>query len=52
MSRPTSVCSEVSLNGALMTKVDNLGADVMVALHETGLVTECPRGENLKSSAR
>jgi len=29
-----------------MTKVDNLGADVMVALYETGLVTDCPRGEN------
>ncbi|CAJ1957035.1 unnamed protein product [Sphenostylis stenocarpa] len=45
-SRPTSICLEVTLNGALGMKVDNLGADVMVALYENGLVTDCPRGEN------
>ncbi|XP_047166161.1 uncharacterized protein LOC124835302 [Vigna umbellata] len=45
-SRPTSSFLEVSLNGALMTNVDNHGADVMVALYESGLVTDCPRGEN------
>ncbi|TKY49041.1 hypothetical protein E2542_SST26467 [Spatholobus suberectus] len=45
-SRPTSASLEVTLNGALRTKVDSLGADVMVALYETGLVTDCPRGEN------
>ena len=26
--------------------MDSHGADVMVALYETGLVTDCPRGEN------
>lgn len=37
---------EVSLNGALKSKVDSHGADIMVALYENGLVTDCPRGEN------
>ncbi|KAK7401860.1 hypothetical protein VNO78_13686 [Psophocarpus tetragonolobus] len=45
-SRPTSTNLEVTLNGVLRTKVDNLGADVMVALYENGLVTDCTRGEN------
>ncbi|OIW05252.1 hypothetical protein TanjilG_03641 [Lupinus angustifolius] len=45
-NRPTSDSLEVSLTGALKNKVDNNGADVMVALYETGLVTDCPRGEN------
>ncbi|XP_020223488.1 uncharacterized protein LOC109805723 [Cajanus cajan] len=45
-SRPTSICLEVTINGALRTKVDNLGVHVMVALYETGSVTDCPRGEN------
>lgn len=44
--RPTSDSLEVILTGALRTKVDSHGADVMVALYETGLVTDCPRGEN------
>lgn len=26
--------------------MDNRGADVMVALYENGLVSDCPRGEN------
>ncbi|KAI4322874.1 hypothetical protein L6164_022525 [Bauhinia variegata] len=37
---------EVSLTGPLRTKVDSNGANVMVALYECGLVTDCPRGEN------
>lgn len=37
---------QVSLTGALRTKVDNRGANVMVALYESGLVTDCPKGEN------
>ncbi|KAK7244410.1 hypothetical protein RIF29_39231 [Crotalaria pallida] len=45
-NRPTSDSLEVSLTGSLRSKVDSHGADVMVALYETGLVTDCPRGEN------
>ncbi|KAG6482193.1 uncharacterized protein LOC122017924 [Zingiber officinale] len=37
---------QVSLSGALGTRVDGGGADVMVALYESGLVTECAQGEN------
>lgn len=37
---------QVSLSGALRTKVDSQGVDVMVALYESGLVTDCPKGEN------
>ncbi|XP_050370412.1 uncharacterized protein LOC126788455 [Argentina anserina] len=37
---------QVSLTGALRTKVDGNGANVMVALYESGLVTNCPSGEN------
>ncbi|XP_015896725.1 uncharacterized protein LOC107430404 [Ziziphus jujuba] len=44
--RPTSDSLEVSLTGALRTKVDSHGANVMVALYENGLVTDCPKGEN------
>ncbi|KAJ7981683.1 Membrane lipoprotein lipid attachment site-like protein, putative (DUF1223) [Quillaja saponaria] len=44
--RPTSDSLQVSLTGALRTKVDSQGANVMVALYESGLVTDCPKGEN------
>ncbi|XP_059662591.1 uncharacterized protein LOC132308512 [Cornus florida] len=44
--RPTPESLQVSLTGALRTKVDNQGANVMVALYENGLVTDCPKGEN------
>lgn len=44
--RPTSDYMQVSLTGALRTKVDSGGANVMVALYENGLVTDCPAGEN------
>ena len=37
---------QVSIKGALRTKVDSNGANVMVALYEIGLVTDCPKGEN------
>uniref|UniRef100_A0A5B7BTH2 Uncharacterized protein n=1 Tax=Davidia involucrata TaxID=16924 RepID=A0A5B7BTH2_DAVIN len=44
--RPTPESLQVSLTGALRTKVDSSGANVMVALYENGLVTDCPKGEN------
>ena len=44
--RATPDSLQVSLSGALRTKVDSNGANVMVALHESGLVTDCPMGEN------
>lgn len=43
---PTTDSLQVSLTGALRSKVDNRGANVMVALYESGLVTDCPKGEN------
>ena len=44
--KPTQDSLQVSLTGALKNKVDNNGLNVMVALYENGLVTDCPRGEN------
>ncbi|GAV85350.1 DUF1223 domain-containing protein [Cephalotus follicularis] len=44
--RPTPESLQVSLTGPLRTKVENNGANVMVALYESGLVTDCPKGEN------
>ncbi|XP_010268858.1 PREDICTED: uncharacterized protein LOC104605699 [Nelumbo nucifera] len=44
--RPSADILQVSLTGALRTKVDSQGASVMVALYENGLVTNCPKGEN------
>ncbi|KAJ7948581.1 Membrane lipoprotein lipid attachment site-like protein, putative (DUF1223) [Quillaja saponaria] len=44
--RPTSDSLQVSLTGALRSKVDSHGANVMVALYESGLVIDCPKGEN------
>ncbi|KAM0952412.1 putative Thioredoxin-like superfamily [Dioscorea sansibarensis] len=37
---------QVSFSGTLGSKVDGNGADVMVVLYESGLVTNCERGEN------
>ncbi|XP_071701079.1 uncharacterized protein [Rutidosis leptorrhynchoides] len=37
---------QVSLKGALRAKVDGQGADIMVALCESGLVTNCQNGVN------
>ncbi|KAI3466161.1 hypothetical protein Pfo_022824 [Paulownia fortunei] len=44
--KPTPESLQVSLTGALRTKVDHEGATVMVALYECGLVTDCPSGAN------
>lgn len=44
--RPTADSLQVSLSGALRNKVDHQGANVMVALYESGLVNDCPAGEN------
>ncbi|XP_077254041.1 uncharacterized protein LOC143893000 [Tasmannia lanceolata] len=44
--RPSPDSLQVCLTGALRTKVDSHGADVMVALYENGLVTDCTAGEN------
>ncbi|KAJ6980030.1 hypothetical protein NC653_027992 [Populus alba x Populus x berolinensis] len=44
--RPTTDSLQVSMSGALRAKVDHNGVNVMVALYESGLVTDCPRGEN------
>ncbi|MCD7462881.1 hypothetical protein HAX54_049574 [Datura stramonium] len=37
---------QVSLLGSLRSKVDNDGANVMIALYESGLVTDIATGEN------
>ncbi|XVE50401.1 hypothetical protein DITRI_Ditri01bG0159800 [Diplodiscus trichospermus] len=44
--RPTSESLQVTLTGALRSKVDDNGVNVMVALYESGLVNDCPAGEN------
>lgn len=44
--RPAPESLQVSLTGALRSKVDSRGADIMVALYENGLVTDCTKGEN------
>uniref|UniRef100_A0A5B7A047 Uncharacterized protein n=1 Tax=Davidia involucrata TaxID=16924 RepID=A0A5B7A047_DAVIN len=44
--RPTPESMQVSLRGALRSKVDSNGANIMVALYENSLVTDCPKGEN------
>ncbi|KAD3066879.1 hypothetical protein R6Q59_018932 [Mikania micrantha] len=43
--RPTPESLQVSLKGSLRAKMDG-GADVMVAVYESGLVTECKNGDN------
>ncbi|GMH05669.1 hypothetical protein Nepgr_007509 [Nepenthes gracilis] len=44
--RPSMDTLQVSLTGALRSKVDHQGVNVMVALYENGLVTDCLKGEN------
>lgn len=44
--KPTPDCLQVSLTGSLRSKVDSDGANIMVALFECGLVTNCLKGEN------
>ncbi|KAK9056985.1 hypothetical protein SSX86_024351 [Deinandra increscens subsp. villosa] len=43
--KPTPESLQVSLKGSLRSKLD-CGADVMVALYESGLVTDCTNGDN------
>ncbi|KAL0362728.1 UNVERIFIED_CONTAM: hypothetical protein Scaly_1228000 [Sesamum calycinum] len=42
--KPTPDSLQVSLTGTLRTKVDDQGANLMVALYECGLVTDCADG--------
>ncbi|KAF3623916.1 putative dynein light chain LC6, flagellar outer arm-like [Capsicum annuum] len=44
--RPTPESLQVSLLGSLKSKVDDNGANVMIALYECGLVTDITTGEN------
>ncbi|XP_009765063.1 uncharacterized protein [Nicotiana sylvestris] len=44
--RPTAESLQVSLLGSLRSKVDNNGVNIMIALYECGLVTDCATGEN------
>lgn len=44
--RPSQESLQVSITGALRTKVDHEGANIMVALYQSGLVTDCQKGEN------
>ncbi|GAB2284584.1 hypothetical protein Dimus_019041 [Dionaea muscipula] len=44
--RPSQESLQVSLTGALRSKIDHQGVDIMVALYESGLVTDCAKGEN------
>ncbi|PWA95758.1 hypothetical protein CTI12_AA047650 [Artemisia annua] len=44
--RPTPESLQITLKGALRAKVDGVGADIMVALCESGLVTDCQDGVN------
>ncbi|RZC65494.1 hypothetical protein C5167_009182 [Papaver somniferum] len=44
--RPSADTLQVSLTGPLRTKIDSRGVEIMVALYENGLVTDCPKGEN------
>ncbi|KVI10383.1 Protein of unknown function DUF1223 [Cynara cardunculus var. scolymus] len=45
-SRYPSPAFQISLKGSLRTKVEGPGADIMVAICESGLVTDCRNGEN------
>lgn len=46
IQKPTPETLQVSLSGQLRMKIDHQGANIMVALYENGLVTNCPKGEN------
>ncbi|KAJ9568036.1 hypothetical protein OSB04_004002 [Centaurea solstitialis] len=37
---------QISLTGSLRAKVDSKGADIMVSLFDSGLITECRKGPN------
>ncbi|KAL6856112.1 hypothetical protein ACP4OV_018914 [Aristida adscensionis] len=44
--RPDATTLQASFTGTLRSRVEGGGASVMVALYESGVVTECGRGEN------
>ncbi|EYU33560.1 hypothetical protein ABFS82_08G182000 [Erythranthe guttata] len=44
--KPSPDSLQVTLTGALRTKVDHEGLNIMVALYESGLVTSCAAGAN------
>ncbi|ERN03521.1 uncharacterized protein LOC18431667 [Amborella trichopoda] len=44
--RPSQDTLQVSLAGPLRSKVDSKGMDVMAALYESNVVTDCSKGEN------
>lgn len=44
--RPSPDSLQISITGALRTKVDDKGANVMVAVCENGLMTDFSKGEN------
>ncbi|XP_058071435.1 uncharacterized protein LOC131220671 [Magnolia sinica] len=44
--RPSPDTLQLSLTGPIRTRVDSKGADIMAALYENGLVTDCTKGEN------
>ncbi|XP_021758712.1 uncharacterized protein LOC110723677 [Chenopodium quinoa] len=46
IKRPTPETLEVTFTGQIRMKIDNQGANIMVALYENGLMTDCPKGEN------
>eukprot|EP00252_Welwitschia_mirabilis_P022338 TRINITY_DN6013_c0_g1_i1.p1 TRINITY_DN6013_c0_g1~~TRINITY_DN6013_c0_g1_i1.p1 ORF type:complete len:279 (-),score=32.53 TRINITY_DN6013_c0_g1_i1:86-922(-) len=45
-SKPSEKSLQVSLSGQLRFKVNDYDLDILVALHESGQVTECTKGEN------
>jgi hypothetical protein len=44
--RPNPTTLQASFTGTLRSRVEGGGASVLVALYESGLVTDCGRGEN------
>lgn len=46
IARPSESSIEVSLSGPLRFKVEGYSLDILVALYENGLVTDCTKGEN------
>lgn len=46
IARPSESSIEVSVSGPLRFKVEGYSLDILVALYENGLVTDCTKGEN------
>ncbi|KVH99131.1 Protein of unknown function DUF1223 [Cynara cardunculus var. scolymus] len=44
--RPAPESLQISLTGSLRAKVDSKGADIMVSLFDSGLITDCRKGAN------